>query len=239
MQLFSHNNSPNALQMAATNTASTASTACDEQHAAGLFSKLSAELRNKIYELVLIGNQPIDLSTQSQPNLSGTCKLIRSECLPMYFGSNKFEYSTTSGGHSGFQGLMIWLKRIGRRNHSKMRSVRIVVRQGCMITSMDDANDAWTRMIPKLMRWGAPRVETVFPEDLQPPELELAMMYLEHGSRAAVESVVKERRDTIRHYCTGYANMTVLLTAKDSKGQDRMLGHFHKAGVSPKKLRSC
>ena len=61
---------------------------------------LPAELRNRIYEFVLVEDEPIVLFDWNlrctdyrwQPKLLRTCKTIRSEAGPIFYGQNTFHY---------------------------------------------------------------------------------------------------------------------------------------------------
>lgn len=79
--------------------------------------KLSPELRNMIYELVL-GNIPVKISCEywgKPPLTSGprpkhlalteTCKQIQDESIPIFYGMNEFTFTVTpSAGSSAFNG---------------------------------------------------------------------------------------------------------------------------------------
>ncbi|CZT18634.1 uncharacterized protein RCC_04478 [Ramularia collo-cygni] len=76
-----------------------------ESEACFVLDKLSAELRNEIYELLVVSDHPIALprlqyeedvgkdtkETRSiNPNFFRVCKQIRQGCKPMLYGSNTF-----------------------------------------------------------------------------------------------------------------------------------------------------
>lgn len=56
------------------------------------FLDLAAELRNTIYDLVLVVDGVIDpIKEQRQPTITRTCRQVREESLPLYYSSNTFE----------------------------------------------------------------------------------------------------------------------------------------------------
>ncbi|KAK3116245.1 hypothetical protein LTR53_003616 [Teratosphaeriaceae sp. CCFEE 6253] len=101
-----------------------------------LLLRLPPELRNHIYEYVLIVETPIsrNLPPRSwwgteahilrqfatavrQPPLTRTCRVIRSETIPIFYGANTFE--------GPYGARMAWLAAIGVRNHQPRRGVGI------------------------------------------------------------------------------------------------------------------
>jgi hypothetical protein len=87
--------------------------------------KLSPELRNNIYELVLVtsgkatqadGKQTttsVEIITETQPALLRTCRQIRSEGLAMYYHHNIFKFTTTTADATALLPIVKWMKRIG------------------------------------------------------------------------------------------------------------------------------
>jgi hypothetical protein len=88
--------------------------------------KLSPELRNRIYELVLLkygktNAQPARLNKTStvgiagdkQPALLHTCRQIRSEGIAMYYRFNIFNFVTTTKDTTALLPVTKWMKRIG------------------------------------------------------------------------------------------------------------------------------
>ncbi|KAM3417274.1 hypothetical protein BST61_g5530 [Cercospora zeina] len=70
------------------------------------FGKLSAELRNNIYKLVLEADKPLavcsqspDLYTAAQPPITRVCRQIREETLQMFYHSNTFAAEIMSDIH--------------------------------------------------------------------------------------------------------------------------------------------
>ncbi|KAL2358177.1 hypothetical protein BJ546DRAFT_202045 [Cryomyces antarcticus] len=65
------------------------------------FPRLPPELRNRIYSLVVIRpwkvavRLPLGISAHLPPPLTQVCQQIRLECLPIFYGCNKFFYDTT------------------------------------------------------------------------------------------------------------------------------------------------
>lgn len=109
---------------------------------------LPAELRNRIYEFALIRGDPIDMATwalppqgefyrkycrygdwsmecfASEPCLPFSCKQVRSEGLPIYFGSNTFDYTVDHAPDEG-QTWKLWLQRLTPEKCNMLRCVRI------------------------------------------------------------------------------------------------------------------
>lgn len=69
------------------------------------FSRIPPELRNEIYDLVVLDDDPINAPW---PALTGTCKQIRSESLAIYLGSNDFVATLIDREHSS---LPRWLAK--------------------------------------------------------------------------------------------------------------------------------
>ena len=69
-------------------------------HPMGLFSKLPAELRNLIWELVVLRDKRVvrfcsdlkedEADSAEQPALTRTCSAIRNETIPMFYTMNNF-----------------------------------------------------------------------------------------------------------------------------------------------------
>ena len=61
-----------------------------------ILRKLSPELRNAIYELVLLDEEPINIAKERQPAITRVCRQVRQECIAMYYFHNKFSFCTKS-----------------------------------------------------------------------------------------------------------------------------------------------
>lgn len=102
-----------------------------------LLLKLPPELRNYIYELALVEPYTMDLEAEDvagriaevvlQPDLTRTCKQIRQEALPIFYGRNTFEIYVCSdwpGEHAEpFLVLPRWLHLIGAANRQTVQRV--------------------------------------------------------------------------------------------------------------------
>lgn len=100
------------------------------------FLRLPAELRNSIYELVVVWEAPIRVKALGtpdspshvptlvvQPELARTCRAIRREVLPIFYGMNNFLI-----GVYGLCDTFLaedWLTAIGGRNRELMRNVLV------------------------------------------------------------------------------------------------------------------
>ncbi|KAK4494631.1 hypothetical protein PRZ48_013987 [Zasmidium cellare] len=103
----------------------------------GLF-KLPPELRNKIYDYVvvmgIIGRQ----GKIKEPGITLTNRQLRSECLPMFYGANKFAF--TCFGHAGN-----FLEKLDDKRRSMLKLVAI--------DGVHDDEKAWMRIAEKALRW--------------------------------------------------------------------------------------
>lgn len=113
-------------------------------------ARLPAELREEIYELVLCRHQPHSILLSSRPptipaqraastplSLAQTCRQIRIESLPIFFGGNRFEFRTDristherpyGAGALWLPSLENWLYTIGDTNRRRLRTVDIEIR---------------------------------------------------------------------------------------------------------------
>lgn len=72
------------------------------------FQRLPPEVRNAIFGLALVNDEPLDVE-QPFPGITGTCKQLRSESLPVYLGNNNFVVSVPN---RNFHSIMLWLRII-------------------------------------------------------------------------------------------------------------------------------
>lgn len=125
--------------MAGTTNSDTVAT--DQLSSSGLFAKLPAELRNCIYELVLIKTVPyghcqelVLIKTRphghcradrrtypEQPALTRTCKLIRNEALPLFYSKNIFIMDAMCQRH--VEAARRWLKRLSKQDREHVGQV--------------------------------------------------------------------------------------------------------------------
>lgn len=67
-----------------------------------LLFMLPAELRNKIYDLVVTGNMFLttgNMSSPSQIAVLQVCRKLREELVPLYYGSNTFSFALSTLQH--------------------------------------------------------------------------------------------------------------------------------------------
>ena len=112
------------------------------RHQTSLLLMLPAELRNRIYEMVLLRPEVINLvyldprrlkhleHEVAQPSLTRTCHQIREETLPIFYGQNVFlTYAVTTNwsGASGAipRGSKSWVNAIGRENRRALKHLYI------------------------------------------------------------------------------------------------------------------
>lgn len=123
-----------------------------------LLRQLSPELRNVIYELVLIDSAPIDIcTTRQQPGLVRACREIRAESLSIYYFGNTFRLRTRSeDGDQGLDRFVEWFIQIGPRNCAELRHVRVIIGDGCglMIRDPKAASDPWCSLMARVNDFG-------------------------------------------------------------------------------------
>jgi hypothetical protein len=84
---------------------------------------LPAELRNRIYHFAVVNEKPIDIihhkrwrraEALQQPALASTCKQLRKEVLPIFYGGNSFVLDTVGDIVQDFKGVVrAWMKACG------------------------------------------------------------------------------------------------------------------------------
>lgn len=87
-------------------------------------SRLPAELRNYIYELVCVTDNPIIISFRyfwDPPMLLQTCRQLRAEAAPIYYGDNIFH--AEEGQLSTLGSLEMWLRTIGEEARRLIRTI--------------------------------------------------------------------------------------------------------------------
>ncbi|KAK5015100.1 hypothetical protein LTR60_003035, partial [Cryomyces antarcticus] len=94
------------------------------------FLMLPAEIRNVIYLLALVNDGDIYVCSVdsfraqvSQPALTRVSRQIRKECLPVFYGCNRFRILTFSGEQWVWP--HVWLKDIGSANCLMLRRLRV------------------------------------------------------------------------------------------------------------------
>ena len=87
---------------------------------------LPPELRNQVYEYVLIGTEPLKVSDEArtavQPPLTMVSRSIRMESLPIFYAHNKFMALVVQGDTVR---AYDWLYSIGTKNAGNLRSLEI------------------------------------------------------------------------------------------------------------------
>ena len=101
------------------------------------FLKLSAELRNKIYELVLIAEEPIRIDRMNMlqfgrgPALFEVSKQVRIEALSIFYGGNEFCFSMNKHiDQTRFQSTSepkAWIRRLGPEKAGLIKSLTLNV----------------------------------------------------------------------------------------------------------------
>ena len=98
------------------------------------FLKLSAELRNQIYELLLLSKEPLRILGKRQPPraLFSVSKQVRQEALSIFYGGNRFYYlMSTHCNQMVFSSLSepkAWIIGLGPEKARLVRSLTLSVR---------------------------------------------------------------------------------------------------------------
>lgn len=104
------------------------------------FLSLSSELRNMIYELVFVADKPLNfrlpINFQRSAALLRTCKQVHSEASAVLYGANQFafgrrvetygSYWTAEWSEMGFKPVRRFLKMIGEKNVTLLRTVTLL-----------------------------------------------------------------------------------------------------------------
>ncbi|KAF2171132.1 hypothetical protein M409DRAFT_19102 [Zasmidium cellare ATCC 36951] len=104
-------------------------------------NKLSAELRNQIYELALTSDNPVSISDGSavQPPLTRTCKQIRSESLLLSYGLNSItaiisaptrDPNSDNLFHTSVDRIVVWAKSTPTECHHAVTSLKFSLATG-------------------------------------------------------------------------------------------------------------
>jgi len=92
-----------------------------------LLDKLSPELRNMIYELALEESESVNIFAPKQRGLPETCRIIRHECLGLYYAGISFSGTIYEDPSTGLLRVQRWLERIGKTNCQHLRKLTVVV----------------------------------------------------------------------------------------------------------------
>lgn len=165
--------------------------------------KLSPELRNPIYEMVLIESASIDICRmQQQPGLTRTCRELRVESVSMYYFRNSFLYTTKSqDGDKGLDRLISWFMHIGPQNCAELRHVCVTIGLECdlMIRDPKTSMDPWCSLVSRVNDFGCVKnvlIDAELSEQWSLPEKWVRMMGQTNGrsddwSRTVIRTGVK------------------------------------------------
>ncbi|KAI9661059.1 MAG: hypothetical protein M1821_009386 [Bathelium mastoideum] len=103
------------------------------------FTKLPAELRNRIYYLAILEDGEdtcLRLKDHQQPGITRVSREIRSEALPIFYGETTFwieaDLPNQSSGKSGyFKDIALVEQRIGLMNYQMLRKFQVRMGDGC------------------------------------------------------------------------------------------------------------
>ncbi|KAK5134782.1 hypothetical protein LTR08_006157 [Meristemomyces frigidus] len=180
------------------------------------FSKLSAELRNRIWEYAVSGDLPVMITTwrdpdsvsttfrdYKEPALSATCKQIRSKTRLMYYSHNNFQVELGDHGWirlirpTDLQGpahVKTWLDAMDPEVHAATRSLTISINvpPSLFRDEFDNEENRWILMVMRLKERGYkfPRVKLV---------LAASSFYFPHIFRIPmVETDIKKLNEMLR-----------------------------------------
>lgn len=105
--------------------------------------QIPSELRNRIYELVLIQHEPIRLpfgqSERDKRALLRTCHQIHDEAVGIYYGNNAF--LADCGAWFLNADLICWLRGLGWKKRFMLKDVRLSLRQQQVFTRLCGIED--------------------------------------------------------------------------------------------------
>ncbi|KAK5127428.1 hypothetical protein LTR85_006767 [Meristemomyces frigidus] len=115
------------------------------------FCQLPAELRNRIYEAVLIQTDPIQvasvLTACTQPAFTRTCTQIREETLSMFYAYNTFIVDTVETGTTA---PWKWLQSVGYHNARHIRRLGVRIYKKNHPTNEPDRYHATARVLARV-----------------------------------------------------------------------------------------
>lgn len=125
------------------------------------FMKLPAELRDRIYRLLMVGKKPVDFDSPSDFNRSAallrTCKTIHEEATEVLYGQNSFHFARTrkyrgkyweqSWYEVGYQDVRRFLEAIGPVNISKMKYISFIMTDGQDRTMASDTHVRYPKFV--------------------------------------------------------------------------------------------
>lgn len=124
-----------------------------------LLQKLSPELRNLIYVLVLTEEQDVEITVNKQLGLAETCRQIRQECLAMYFSRNTFRALVVGGDCDALNHVKRWLSHIGPRNcrHLQKMYIDLTLDEAIKLTVVPSKPDTWILLLDHIKEAGCSR----------------------------------------------------------------------------------
>ena len=116
--------------------------------------KLSSEIRNKIYELTLINNKDIDITTEKLPGLITVCRQIRQESKDIYYYHNTFFFRTTQKGKDSLNPVIRWLEQIALQSSNFARKIKIQIGKdnGVLFEDPRIEDNAWVSLATALSK---------------------------------------------------------------------------------------
>ena len=114
--------------------------------------KLPAELRNRIYDLAAVLDEPIDLrmltywaadgssrTMLAEPSITAVCRLVREESLPVFYTRNTFTHKFDLGNSANdYASLCAYLHTLGKDRCKMLRHFEIAFQ--CSGKDLDDGS---------------------------------------------------------------------------------------------------
>ncbi|KAK5739298.1 hypothetical protein LTR17_005404 [Elasticomyces elasticus] len=199
-----------------------------------LLLKLSAELRNGIYELVLPTEDFIDIRMESQPAIARTCRQIREECIQIYYGRSNFEFVTASAQDDALDGMANWLERIGSDHCRALRTIKIKtgVPNGLLLNDATNPETPWKIMMERMKKLGVTKAIRIEVELCAEPFKPLFVQMWTHDSAAKALGVgVQESR--ARHFSDYIKYSAIKYLGWDGCSDPDCNGDLHQSVVTP------
>ena len=203
------------------------------------FSRLSPELRNQIYHLVLQQPHPIqvrkrsqedrdmrryldrlDTSQQNRPQplaLTMTCRAIRDESTQLFFAANVFCFTYQDIPTTAIENAREFLDQLSASSRLAVRGINIVSKGSFMSACLRGASATFIRDLQHLSELAERQAHVDFQSRFRiipgsqrtSPEIVLRMRDLEMSARSHVDMVTRER-DAFGHGSHGWTYLDCL-----------------------------
>lgn len=124
--------------------------------------RIPAEIRNRIYELVLVSDKPINATRRPRDAVNPllqVCRQVRQEALPMFYSRNTFMHLVRNANTAH---LCLWLSSIGKQSCAFVNSLAVCCEGIIRPFNYQDAkyvevSQAWMALAKALYRSGVRR----------------------------------------------------------------------------------